>query len=417
MKTSDDNLDSALRAALQRKFDGYEKLPSPSAFERIMAALKPSGNWKYLFFVLAFLAATSVGLLKTSRLRVNSNTVIKHDEKKITAEAAMRPKSKHADLSELKKDDRVVKNSVSGNTLTTKKHARSTFVFAKNKSPKRSIEEGTTNSEISRLIKKSEDIPEIPEQNLSIQKVDNSPDAYASGFVITPDLLDRKSLFISPEKIQLPQVVDYKKTEKVSDISNFKTNWLLNFSTLHTYQILTVQHSLAQRFQNFSFPSGFSTESLGYKLSAGFEKNHFQFLLHYNNFRQLVSYEVAENEYLLKPDGTGGYDVVRKGTVMKDKKTLSLLGIGVNKQLLWGRSPASKYYISAGLEYSHAINSRQSIGWVNAGIGKQFLVHKTTWLSVGPYAEFSPLKTSGPGDPFYFQPYRVGLAIGIKINQ
>ena len=47
-------------------------------------------------------------------------------------------------------------------------------------------------------------------------------------------------------------------------------------------------------------------------------------------------------------------------------------------------------------------------------MGKQFAVSRGTAFSIGPYAEFSPVKVKGIANPFYYQPYRVGITAGLR---
>jgi hypothetical protein len=209
-----------------------------------------------------------------------------------------------------------------------------------------------------------------------------------------------------PEKLPLPHPI-HTKSQKVS--------WLINVAGLKTYQILTVPQSAGEKFQNFRFPSVFSLESTGYKLSAGLEKSGFQLTIRYSAFRQKYSYEIAGDEYVVENFDQASYKIVRPGTFVTQNIKMELLGIGLNKQVQWGRSPFRKYYASAGLEYAHTMKPGVGIGWINASIGKQFTVDRTVLLNVGPYAEFSPSRISGADNPFLYQPYRVGISVGMKL--
>jgi hypothetical protein len=149
----------------------------------------------------------------------------------------------------------------------------------------------------------------------------------------------------------------------------------------------------------------------------GVEKKGIQVLLHYSGFRQTYSYEIAGNDYLVESLGSAKYNVVRPGEKIHENKKVNLLGIGVNKQIRWGNNIRNAYYFTAGLEYSHSLTSQQGIGWVNLGVGKQFAISRHMMINLGPYAEFSPVKTSGAGDPFFYQPYRLGLSLGLKLGR
>jgi len=204
------------------------------------------------------------------------------------------------------------------------------------------------------------------------------------------------------------------KPAKVIVTNAARMAWLFNASALHTYQILTVPSSAANDFQNFSFPSLFTASSVGYKFSGGVERNSIQLQLHFSSFRQTYSYEIANNNYLVKPDDKGQYQTVRQGDRVEENRKFSMLGIGISRQLRWGHSPVSRFYAAFGAEYSHDLNSSQSLGWISLGLGKQFAVSRHTAFSIGPYAEFSPVKVKGTENPFYYQPYRVGISAGLR---
>jgi hypothetical protein len=229
--------------------------------------------------------------------------------------------------------------------------------------------------------------------------------------------LDIEPFKLASGNLKLPVInIGEKEIEPVVTNRRDQLNLLVNAALLQSYQILTVP-SGAQSFQNFEFPSTFSLRSLGYKISLGVEKKGFQFMLHYSAFQQVYSYEVAGNDYVVKSVDKDDYTVIRQGTRVSQENKFSLLGLGINKQVHWGNSAVGKYYASAGLEYSQSLVKRQGIGWINAGIGKHFQLGKSTTLQVGPYAEFSPVKFSGSGDPFYYQPYRVGISAGLRLNR
>lgn len=204
------------------------------------------------------------------------------------------------------------------------------------------------------------------------------------------------------------------KPVKVIVTNPAKLAWLVNAAVLHSYQILTVPSSAAQDYQNFNFPSLFTARSMGYKVSAGVERKGIQLLLHYSGFRQTYSYEIARNSYLVTPDSKGQYHTVRQGDQIEEMREFSMLGLGVAKQVRWGHSPVNRFYAAFGAEYSHDLKSNQSLAWINLGLGKQFALTRHAAFSIGPFAEFSPVKVKGITNPFYYQPYRVGISAGLR---
>lgn len=435
MKTSEDKLNEALRAALKRKFDSFEDVPDPSAFQKIRANLKPGRQWKYLFFTLLFVSVAIIGII------TDQHYAKKHIAKKaITKEAVKRAEAKI----------NVAEMNLGGKPTPV--------MLALN--PKNPADEGVRPAAMSRVNKKASNLKLHLVTNNMKSSFSAAPSAEPESVFVNPQLSE--TTFTNPEK-EANSVLSDNRDDlllqssaepigsknfdfAISEIDNQPVtftsihkdvlnihipeseikpvvkhgrgniNWLVNAAVLQSYQILTVP-SGAQSFQNFEFPSTFSLRSMGYKLSVGVEKKGFQFMLHFSRFQQSYSYEIAGNDYIVQTFDKDHFKVIRQGTRVSQDNKFRLIGVGMNKQVNWGNAAVGKYYASAGLEYSYGLIRKQSIGWVNAGIGKQFPISRKSSLHIGPYAEFSPVKFSGSGDPFYYQPYRVGISAGLRLNR
>ncbi|MCF2505720.1 hypothetical protein L0663_20160 [Dyadobacter sp. CY107] len=419
MKTSEDKLNEALRAALKRKFDNFEDAPNPSAFEKIRAGLKPGPQWKYLFFTLLFVSIAIVGIVTDQHFR--KKDIAKAAVSKVGVSKAAIAKLNVAKLNVAKLN---VATSVSfenkkasGATFpSVSKDIKRSFSGIPNRKPK-SNSVNPPLSETQSLTTVKDPGAEFNENanNLSAQPSVESATDNAIHFAVNE--IDNQPFTLTSVDAGMPEInvpkTDIKPVVKTG-VGNF--NWLVNAAILQSYQILTVP-SGAQSFQNFEFPSTFSLRSLGYKLSLGVEKKGFQLMLHYSHFQQTYSYEIAGNDYIVQTVDKDHFKVIRQGIRVSQDNNFRLIGVGLNKQISWGNAAVGKYYASAGLEYSYGTIRKQSIGWVNAGIGKQFPISTNASLHIGPYAEFSPVKFSGSGDPFYYQPYRVGISAGLRFNQ
>lgn len=428
MKTSEDKLNEALRAALKRKFDHFEDEPNPSAFQKIRANLKPGRQWKYLFFTMLFVGVSIVAVITDqhyAKTNIAKKAVLKEAFKKAEAEITVAKinlvgKQPAATLASNPEKPAAISHS------NNKSHKPALPPVANNIESDLSATAGAerennlVNPQLSESLKpdQEKDAGSVSGKNqddlfsssstmtignrdidISVSEIDNQPVTFAS--------IQAGKLDIHIPKTETKPVVKHDK-------GNF--NWLINAAILQSYQILTVP-SGAQSFQNFEFPSTFSLRSMGYKLSLGAEKKGFQFMLHFSRFQQSYSYEIAGNDYIVQTFDKDHFKVIRQGTRVSQDNKFRLIGVGINKQVSWGNASVGKYYASAGLEYSYGLIRKQSIGWVNAGIGKQFPINRKSSLHIGPYAEFSPVKFSGSGDPFYYQPYRVGISAGLRWNR
>ncbi|MCF2517439.1 hypothetical protein [Dyadobacter sp. CY351] len=435
MKTSENKLNEALRSALKRKFDNFENTPDPSAFEKIRANIKPIPQWKYLFFSLLFVGIAVTGIITDQHFLKNraekltsvhavdvknsslgspaagssaagspaaESSVKESDflERGISKKSVVASQVIHLSKATFKNSDHVDQNSLAGSKGELKNESLESQAH---EIP--SLDESASNDAESDIIVNSE-------------KAQPGAEPVAGEAIdINADILDNQPYNFTADHSSLPHI-DIQKAD-VKPVVRYQRghfNWLVNAAVLQSYQILTVPAG-GQSFQNFEFPSTFSLRSLGYKVSVGAEKKGFQFMLHYSRFQQSYSYEIAGNDYVVHTVDQGKFVVIRQGTRVSQENQFSLLGIGVNKQVQWGNASVGKYYASAGLEYSYGMIRKQSIGWVNAGIGKQFPINRQTSLHIGPYAEFSPVKFTGSGDPFYYQPYRVGVSAGLRFGR
>lgn len=389
MKTSEDKLNEALRAALKRKFDHFEGDPNPDAFGKIRVNLKAAPQWRYLFFTLLFVGLAIVGIVADQHFRQNS--IAKTIEKK--------PVNVKANAGENNLAPNVANVKAISETDNIKQSKKLAFQNIKIEVEKQEEKVAQTYNEESVTAQGEETLAATNVASVVINPLDIQPGIFESNAQKLPN--------INVAKNDIKPVI-YKNSGQIKLV--------LNAAVLQSYQILTVP-SGAQSFQNFDFPSTFSLRSLGYKLSIGAETKGFQFLLHYSRFKQDYSYEIAGNDYVVETIDKDNFKVIRQGTRVSQENQFSLLGIGVNKQVTWGNAAIGKYYASAGLEYSYGLIRKQSIGWINAGIGKQFPISKNRSLQIGPYAEFSPVKFTGSGDPFFYQPYRVGISAGLRLNR
>jgi hypothetical protein len=422
MKTSEDKLNEALRAALKRKFDHFEDAPNPTAFEKIRANLKPARQWKYLFFTLLFVGMGITGIqmdqhfLKTKANKVGTSAAVNRSASSlmkgnpVAMPAAVKIRESKVDIAS--QNSALRSSNVQKNRNINKIHQgqisglqqESRFTVTKQYFASHLHSAGAQNIGLQNASPAS-----ASEYGFETDSADNQE------LVITANTLSIQPARFAFAPLNLPKVAISGQPRIIADKADGRVNLLFNAAVLQSYQILTVP-SGAQEFQNFRFPSTFSLQSLGYKLSIGAEKKGFQFLFSYSRFQQSYSYEIAGSDYVVEPIDKDKFNVIRQGTLVNQENKFSLLGLGVKKQVTWGNANVGKYYASAGLEYSYGLIRKQSIGWVNASIGKQFPISKGTSLHLGPYAEFSPVKFSGSGDPFFYQPYRVGISAGFRLN-
>ncbi|HWV30683.1 MAG TPA: hypothetical protein VN038_13590 [Dyadobacter sp.] len=439
MKTSEDKLNEALRDVLKRKFDDYEEQPNANALERIRARVKPARTGRYWWFTGALVLFSVSGILLSrfvgeSKTSVSEKAVARAAKETVPAASGVAKPAERAPT--VSKAPVHSARSLSRKTIwkipvsRSEKLVKSVLVKDLGNQPVSKVHSGQAGNAQGATVSRREDLPPVNAglatataqgadpvlDNINPALAEEVPALVDSAMAATP-LEELASMSLKEMQIPLHLrgvVAPAFKPAKVIVTNPTRVAWLFNASALHSYQILTVPSSAAQDFQNFSFPTLFTARSMGYKVSGGVERNGIQLQLHYSGFRQTYSYEIANNNYLVKPDDKGQYETVRQGDRVEENRKFSMLGIGVSRQLRWGHSPVSRFYAAFGAEYSHDLKSSQSLGWVSLGLGKQFAVSRHTAFSIGPYAEFSPVKVKGTQNPFYYQPYRVGISAGLR---
>lgn len=439
MKTSEDKLNEALRDVLKRKFDDYEEQPNANALERIRARVKPARTGRYWWFTGALVLLSVSGILLSRFVGggkasfVVSEKPIAHAADEATPAAPGHAKPMEEAISAPKAHSA---QSLSRKTIwkipvsRPEKRIKSVFVKDLGGQPEAKVHRGQAGNAPGATVSRYEGLPPVKANHATETAPDFGPVADRIDATLAdevPGLVDsamtamplEELASMSLKEVSIPLhlrgvVAPAYKPAKVIVTNPERIAWLFNAAALHSYQILTVPSSAAKDFQNFSFPTLFTARSMGYKVSGGVERNGIQLQLHFSSFRQTYSYEIANNNYLVKPDDKGQYETVRQGDRVEENRKFSMLGIGVSRQLRWGHSPVSRFYAAFGAEYSHDLNSSQSLGWISLGLGKQFAVSRHTAFSIGPYAEFSPVKVKGTENPFYYQPYRVGISAGLR---
>jgi hypothetical protein len=440
MKTSEDKINEALRDVLKRKFDDYEEQPNPTALDRIRARVKPARTGRYWWFTGALVLISVSGILLSritrenqtifgvpARVQAHSREVVPSTGPGIS-NAAKGAADAVPEIAAHASKPLATKVTVKSTELRSEQVVKGFFVEDLGTKPVANVHRLHSGSVRGATVSRYGELPPsnvnqatetqagIVSEELKAVLAKEEPVSIDSAMNVAPlEELAAMPLMEAQVPLHLRGVVaPAYKPAKVIVTNPARIAWLFNAAALHSYQILTVPSSAANDFQNFSFPSLLTAKSMGYKLSGGVERNGIQLQLHFSSFRQTYSYEVANNNYLVKPDDKGQYETVRQGDRMEEDRRFSLLGVGVSRQLRWGHSPVSRFFATFGAEYSHDLNSSQSLGWISLGLGKQFAISRGTAFSIGPFAEFSPVKVRGTANPFYYQPYRVGISAGLR---
>lgn len=466
MKSTDEPIDEVLRKALKRKFDTFEKEPDPSLIQSIFHTLKVGQSpgiaqqfiqLSLLFAIivtatLMFLSSweedpknTLAGLVtpKTEKGTSLHKGIVKHDksldgelkgrkvysdenrkDETLTREQPVEITQESVSLSEKLKSPTVAANkllrkSEKGIVTKTERFKDDTEsqsdVYDAQKLSVLPVFAGEKNRTDYRKEIGVEQETTFPTQASDVAGNDGQNKASP---INNLELLDnRQPVFSSFPRKEM--VVNTTPPVEAFPAVKERNQWrfLATAASMNTFQLLTIIPDPKIRYQNFRFPDRISVSSLGHKFNVGVEKNGFQFLLNYGQFKQSLIYEIATDEFLVEHDETSDYKLVRKGIPVEEKSTFRLLGLGVKKHVVAKDGPFKNYYLDLGTEVSRELSTSQNAVWGNFGIGKQITVSRKTSLVIGPYFEYSFVKLKNTENRFQIQPYQIGLSVGLRYLQ
>jgi hypothetical protein len=465
MKSSDERIDEELRKALRERFDNFERLPDPTLREKIFKGLGggtsmvQTGLVASLLLLIALTAAVylvSLSLEKRNEVVAGMKQVTNEFSKALTAvpDSPTRQEGQpEPDVDAAKQDAEAVNEDVnqSGPELPVGPNpvriageaaqaptSRATRAAVRSYKYKRAdvvkwIE--TARSEGSALgsiwISKNDISPadrvflesEIEKINIGRPQPDSATTHESDIKELEgPSLADQDIGVLDHRPLALPKynwqpdsLVTPGKPQKRYEYL-FKEHWafIAGLTPLRTFQILTVRPGNGVVYQNFVLPAKISAQTVGYKFSAGVERKGFQLLLNYGQFKQSYRYEIATSEFVVGPDLTGNYEVIRKGIPQEENSTVRLVGMSVKKHTVRRSHFLRNYFGDFGAEFSRDLTSRKNMVWVNAGFGKELFAGNNVVMTVGPYFEYSLSKLRNPDNPFKIQPYQIGLSVGLR---
>lgn len=450
MKSSDERIDEELRKALKDRFDHFERLPDPSLRDKVFKGLADSrimlqtGIVSALLLLIAVTAVVYVGSRRgasnASRLAAGSYVAsAAHDAGKEAsareAVVANRPDMMQVAEAPANLDAfRSAKSTVAPVKIENRAAAPPRKLILQKSRPgdiqPYHVAALTNRDKMKQPEAASQPAHTVPETILArAQATFSWPDSTAGR--TAPTTVEGHSVagqdigVLDHTPLALPQyhwaadtlVTPGQPKKRYAFL--FKPRWaiLAGFTPLRTFQILTVRPGNGVVYQNFDLPSKISAETIGYKFHAGVERGGFQLLLNYGQFRQSYRYEIATGEFVVGPDLSGNYEVVRKGIPKEQNSTARLVGLSVKKHVVRRSHFLRNYYGDVGAEFSRELTSKSNMLWINAGFGKELFAGKDVALTVGPYVEYSVSKLRNPENPFKIRPYQIGLAVGVRYTR
>ncbi|WP_353719442.1 hypothetical protein [Dyadobacter sp. 676] len=456
MKSSDERIDEELRKALKERFDSFERLPDPALREKVFKELGDGSSMVkkgLIATLLLLISATAVvyfvswsperkeaivAIANVSGSRSETAAAESHASANangngdgpgtqvapLDAPTAENP-AKVDSVLPYKKPVSMVSDRATPDVkiLSRKKHrvTRAELIKAI-----REIGSSFGSLWIRDDLVSPEDRAFLVSELKKMGLVDDQPDSIAAGNATRtlegPSMADQDIGVLDHRPLALPSyhgpadslITPGKTGKRYEFLYKDRWNFVAGLTPLRTFQILTVRPGNGVIYQNFVLPTRISAETVGYKFSAGAERKGFQLLLNYGQFKQSYRYEIATSEFIVGPDLSGNYQVVRKGIPQKEKSTVRLVGLSLRKRTVLRSRFLRNYFGDVGAEWSRDLTSGRNMAWVNAGFGKELFAGNNTAMTIGPYFEYSLTKLRNPDNPFKIQPYQVGLSVGLR---
>lgn len=194
-------------------------------------------------------------------------------------------------------------------------------------------------------------------------------------------------------------------------VGSKRLRWLVSVTPVQTFQLLTLRSTPELGYQDVRFASLRSMRSKGIKVAAGVEKAGFGLTASYAYVRNWTRYEVATDQFDVRPSSAGGFEVNRRGIEGELDDQLHLLGIGLRKSLGPYRMLDGVQNVVLGTDFARTLSKKRSMLSVYAKLGRQVSLTDKVRVSIGPYVEIGiTQRTIVPGI-WKYRPYQAGISL------
>ena len=421
MKPTEENIDQALRNALQQRFELFEVQPSGRLSSEVLSAIRRSNTIRYRRFAL-LLALILICGLGTLGIR------------EVTSRSGDEPNDNSS----------TVKAQPTQGTLSTITPAISTTKTTRGESSR-----GSTSPDQHPNVEQSVPLPGVVTRKRSTTDL-YPPPTFQNPAPFIPVTLSEPETNIQPdEAIADVQIQEPTLSNPLGDLQKLRPRSLLagsppatpivgyivpsatarvprapsspwrgvvSFTPTNTYQRLTVLPQDHVRYQNFELPSLFSVQTVGFDVRGGVEKKGFQVLVQYSRFTQKLAYEVALDQYLVEPNGSNSYTIAQEGMAQTEEITFQLVGLSLQKKF---SLPAALpgFYVITGATLSHDLTTSHNLAWGTLGIGKNWPVAPAASFSVIPQVGFGLNSVKTNNDAFKNRFYQLGVALELTFGK
>ncbi|WP_026631358.1 hypothetical protein [Dyadobacter alkalitolerans] len=425
MKSSDDELNDAIKNALKSSFENLERKPGASLDERIYKELGHQPSRKPLWAAFGLLAVMGVLFL----WYVNAG-------RKDMGAASTKPVTGNVTPKALPEQNKVkinVKNQGSETGINTTAEAPSAIHddhkvvsehrVAVKKKAKIQFENQPAATQ-SGILDLSQNF------KLNNQQIASAHDqAYDKS--VAPTHIDN----IHVTELDLHHVLKYPAlplpmitapllattpdsvAQNVADnkpAGSWKPAMLVSFSGTNTSQSVYLLPSAHSRILKVSFPN--SVANIGYKIGVGMQVKSYQLMLNYSHLQYQTEYVYALEEFTAVPTNAS-YNFRRLGTARVVKSTFDVVGLAARKHFDFETKPLGALYAQIGMEYSRSVTgSDQQLLAATIAAGKRIFTGPKATILIGPFFEYNLLRMLTAEENVKIRTNQVGISLGLKFN-
>ncbi|MCF0050384.1 hypothetical protein LXM25_09970 [Dyadobacter sp. LJ53] len=418
MKSSDDELNDAIKNALQGSFRNFERKPKASLDEQIYRELGRRPSRKPLWAasgVAALIAVMFLWYVKADKDRVVVGVI-----KPVTENRA------HKALPDLHKGERngsenqgdiaakvPVKVNDDHPILST---PQVTAARKEGDQPENQPLLNPFRSSISKQNAKSETLLTYPaDDSAATGKIDDLADVThfseldlhsALRFpVLGLPMITLPMLEITPDSVSQEVVVDKR-------VSSWKPAMLVNVSATNTSQSVYLLPSAHSRILKVSFPN--SIANIGYKIGFGMQAKGYQLLVNYSHLQYQTEYVYALDEFTAEP-ANANYNFRRLGMARTVRSAFDIVGIAAKKNFDFETKLLGALYAQLGMEYSRTVmGPDQRLVAASLSAGKRIFASPKATIIIGPFFEYNILRILTTEENVKIRPNQVGISLGLK---
>ena len=424
MKSSDDELNDAIKNALKGSLGNFERKPKASLDERIYRELGQTPNRKPLWAVLGLVAI--IGLLGLWYVNESNDNVIgkTKDVSGNVAQKAQPDSEKDKVIRRENVDDIASKPSpepgVDYRVLSKSQMAVTAKSAIKPEHQLKTSQSESSFSEPNIIPEKSEhyvadgkavgrtsdDQDNVFDQQDHANPIEELDFLNASKFPMLPLPL----ITVPMSQSQTDSVAQEIAVKKPA--GSWKPAMLVNISATNTSQSVYLLPSAHSRILKVSFPN--SIANIGYKVGFGMQAKGYQLLINYSHMQYQTEYVYALDEFTAEP-ANASYNFRRLGTARTVKSAFDIVGVAAKKNVDFETRALGALYAQLGIEYSRAVmGPDQRLLSASLSAGKSIFAGPKATIVIGPFFEYNILRILTSEENVKIRPNQVGISLGLK---